>query len=48
MAVQITITELYDSSYGTAPGAGFSMSGLNMVIGNKDTAPKIPASRSAG
>ena len=31
----ITINELYDQSYGTMPGAGLTISGLNLIIGVK-------------
>ena len=31
----ISITEIYDPSYGVAAGAGFTMSGINAVIGVK-------------
>lgn len=47
-SVRITVTEVFDSSYGMAPGAGFSMSGLNLVAGAKGIAPKLPANQSAG
>ncbi len=32
---QISATEVYDSSYGVAAGAGLSLSGLNLVVGAK-------------
>lgn len=32
---QLTITEIYDNSYGVAPGQGLSLSGLEAVIGVK-------------
>lgn len=34
-AFQITISELYDSSYGVTAGAGLSLSGLDLVVGTK-------------
>lgn len=34
-AFQITVEELYDPSFGVAAGAGFTMSGLNLVVGAK-------------
>lgn len=32
---QISIQEVYDPTFGVAPGAGFSMSGINLVVGLK-------------
>lgn len=32
---QITLSELYDPSYGVAAGAGFTLSGLNIIVGLK-------------
>lgn len=40
---QITIKENYNSSYGQAAGAGFTMSGLNLVVGVKTGYPKLRA-----
>jgi hypothetical protein len=34
-AFQISLQEVYDPSFGIAPGAGFTLSGLNLVIGLK-------------
>jgi hypothetical protein len=34
-AFQITVNELFDSSYGTIAGAGLTLSGLNLVVGAK-------------
>lgn len=45
---QITVTEIYDPSLGVVAGAGFSMSGLNMVVGLKKGYVPLKASRSAG
>jgi len=47
-AVQISIQERYDSSYGVPPGAGFDLSGINMIIGVKKGYAKLPASNQAG
>lgn len=47
-AVQITVQEVYDPSLGVAPGAGFTLSGLNLEIGIKGRSPKIPDVRSVG
>lgn len=42
-AFQVTIQESFDASYGTAPGAGFSLSGLNLVVGLKKNYPRLSA-----
>lgn len=34
-AFQVTVQEIYDPTYGVPPGAGFTLSGLNLVIGVK-------------
>ncbi|MES1988920.1 MAG: hypothetical protein V4440_12990 [Pseudomonadota bacterium] len=47
-AFQLTITESFDASFGTNPGAGFTMSGLNLVIGAKSGYPRLRASKSVG
>lgn len=47
-AFQITLTEIYDPSYGVAAGAGFTMSGLALTVSGKKGYPTLPASRSAG
>lgn len=47
-AFQLTIDEVYDSSYGVAAGAGLTMSGLNMVVGLKSSYSRIKAANSAG
>jgi len=47
-AIQITIEETYDPSFGEPAGAGLTISGLNFTVGIKDTKPKLPAKRSAG
>lgn len=35
MAFSVGIQEIFDSSFGTIPGAGFTLSGLNIVMGFK-------------
>lgn len=47
-AFQVSITELYDQSFGTAPGAGISISGLDLLIGTKSNYPRIRSSNSVG
>jgi len=47
-AFQISISEQYDSSYGVAPGAGFSMSGLNVTVGIKSSRPRLSAAQQVG
>lgn len=47
-SVQISLTEIFDSSQGVAAGAGFSMSGINFIIGGKDIKPKVSAGQNAG
>lgn len=46
-SVQLTITEIFDASKGQPAGAGFSMSGINFVLGIKDTKPKLGATQIA-
>lgn len=47
-AFKITIQEIFDPSFGTAPGAGFSLSGLNMIVAVKRGSRPIPAVDTAG
>lgn len=47
-AFKIYITEQFDSSFGTEPGAGLTLSGLNLIVGVKDGKPKLPAVQSIG
>lgn len=44
-AFQLTITESFDSSFGTVAGAGLTMSGINMIIGTKKGYPTLAATR---
>lgn len=45
---QISINEVYDSSLGVEPGAGLTLSGIDLVIGIKSGYPRLPASQYAG
>lgn len=45
---QITLQEIYDSSFDVSPGAGLTLSGLNIVYGAKKAFRPIAASNSAG
>lgn len=47
-SLQINLTEIYDPSKDVPAGAGFTMSGVNILIGQKGTTPKIAAKNSAG
>lgn len=47
-AFQITLTEIFDPSHNTAPGAGFTLSGINVVFGVKKAWPRLPAYRQTG
>jgi hypothetical protein len=46
-AIQITVTEHFDPSFGTQAGAGLTMSGINLVVGLKDGHPRINSALSA-
>lgn len=45
---RLTITELYDPSYGVAAGEGFTLSGVKLVYSGKKSYPTLKATRSAG
>ena len=45
---QITINELYDPSWGVQAGAGFTLSGLNLIVGLKKGYRPIKAAHSVG
>ncbi len=45
---QISVTESFDSSFGVPAGAGFTLSGIDLVIGMKGGWPRLQASRSVG
>lgn len=47
-SVQITVNESFDASYGTLPGAGVTLSGINVTFGAKGAYPSIQASKSVG
>jgi hypothetical protein len=47
-ALQITIIETYDPTFGAAAGAGLTLSGLNFVIGVKKGYPKISPKMATG
>jgi hypothetical protein len=46
-SLQITVTELYDASYGVVAGAGFTSSGINVLVGVKSSVPKLASGQSA-
>lgn len=45
-AFQITITEVFDASFGTIPGAGLTLSGIDLVVGAKGGYPRLRAAHS--
>lgn len=45
---QISVSEIFDHSHNTVAGAGFKMSGLDIVFGTKKGWPRLPASRQTG
>lgn len=47
-SIQITVNEQYDPSFGIPAGAGFTMSGLNLIIGTKSGYPRLSPSRIVG
>lgn len=47
-AFKMRVTEQFDASYGTAPGAGLTFSGLNFVVGLKKGYVPLKAGQSAG
>jgi len=47
-SIQITVTEIYDPSFGIPAGAGFTMSGLNLIMGAKSQYPRLPPTRIVG
>lgn len=47
-AFQITFTEMYDPQYGGKPGAGLTLSGINLVYGIKKQYVPIAAQQSVG
>jgi hypothetical protein len=47
-AFQITLTEIFDPSFGTVPGAGFNLTGLTGVVGVKKGYRPIKGANSGG
>lgn len=47
-AFQITLNEQFDASFGIQPGAGLTLSGLNLVVGAKRSYTTLNPARSAG
>lgn len=47
-AFQLTIKESFDPSFGAVAGAGFTLSGMNIILGIKSSYPRLKPSRSAG
>lgn len=47
-AFQITLNEMYDGSFGVIPGAGLTLSGLNLVVALKKGWRTISSTHSAG
>lgn len=47
-AFQVLIDEQFDPSFGTVAGAGFTLSGMDLVVGAKSTWPRLSAARSVG
>lgn len=47
-SIQITVNEVYDSSFGVPAGAGFTMSGVNLIMGAKSGYPRLKPTRIVG
>lgn len=47
-AIQVSVSEIYDPSFSVVPGAGLTISGMNMVVGGKKGYPTLPSVQSAG
>ena len=47
-AFQITVQESYDPSFGVAAGAGLTLSGIDLVVGQKSGYPRLKAARQVG
>jgi hypothetical protein len=47
-SVQITVNEIFDSSFGTVAGAGLTLSGINLIMGAKSGYPRLAPSRAVG
>jgi hypothetical protein len=48
MAFNIQVDEIWDASFGTAPGAGLTLSGLNVIVGMKKGYRPSSSANSAG
>lgn len=47
-AFQITMTEIFDTSFGVQAGGGFTLSGLNLIVGSKGGYPRLPSGKAVG
>lgn len=47
-SLQITVNEVYDPSFGVPAGAGFTLSGLNLIMGAKSGYPRLGPGRIVG
>lgn len=47
-AFQLIMQESYDATFGVPAGAGFTLSGLTLIVGAKKGYPTLPAARSTG
>jgi hypothetical protein len=47
-SIQVTVSEIFDSQYGTVPGLGLSLSGMALLYGLKGNIIKLPAAQSVG
>lgn len=47
-AFQIILNEVYDGTYGVPAGAGFTLSGIDMLVGVKSRYPRLNPARSVG
>lgn len=47
-AFQIQVSEVYDPSFAVGPGAGLTLSGINLVVGGKLGYVKVPSTQSVG
>lgn len=47
-AFQISLNEVYDPTQGQPAGAGFTMSGIDLIVGQKSSYPRVNTSRSFG
>ncbi len=47
-SIQITVNEQFDASFGVPAGAGFTMSGVNLIMGAKSGYPRLKPTRIVG